>query len=178
MFVDPGSNNSGFYELQAVLTHKGRSSSSGHYVAWVRREKGANSHAASIVNTPFNILSLCFFLFLSQTSGSCSTTIRSLPSNQKTFSSFPEEVSFVTNNFPRKPVNNMTSPFHQVIGTAPTSCCTALAFCKLTLHNRTPHLLPLTSARPPRRKRNRQWSREESSYSCCLYNFLLPDIST
>lgn len=36
---DIGSNNSGFYELQAVLTHKGRSSSSGHYVAWVRTKK-------------------------------------------------------------------------------------------------------------------------------------------
>lgn len=36
---DVGSNNSGFYELSAVLTHKGRSSDSGHYVAWVR-EKG------------------------------------------------------------------------------------------------------------------------------------------
>lgn len=35
---DIGSNNSGFYELQAVLTHKGRSSSSGHYVAWVRKK--------------------------------------------------------------------------------------------------------------------------------------------
>lgn len=35
---DPGSNNSGYYQLQAVLTHKGRSSSSGHYVAWVRRK--------------------------------------------------------------------------------------------------------------------------------------------
>ncbi|ELT88016.1 hypothetical protein CAPTEDRAFT_159540 [Capitella teleta] len=34
---DPGSSNSGYYELQAVLTHKGRSSSSGHYVAWVRK---------------------------------------------------------------------------------------------------------------------------------------------
>uniref|UniRef100_A0A914VZQ4 Ubiquitin carboxyl-terminal hydrolase n=1 Tax=Plectus sambesii TaxID=2011161 RepID=A0A914VZQ4_9BILA len=34
---DVGSNNSGFYELQAVLTHKGRSSNSGHYVGWVRR---------------------------------------------------------------------------------------------------------------------------------------------
>ncbi|XP_076054607.1 ubiquitin specific protease 14 [Oratosquilla oratoria] len=33
---DEGSNNSGFYQLQAVLTHQGRSSSSGHYVAWVR----------------------------------------------------------------------------------------------------------------------------------------------
>lgn len=33
---DVGSNNSGYYSLQAVLTHKGRSSSSGHYVAWVR----------------------------------------------------------------------------------------------------------------------------------------------
>lgn len=36
---DPGSNNSGLYELQAVLTHKGRSSSSGHYVAWVRMKE-------------------------------------------------------------------------------------------------------------------------------------------
>lgn len=34
---DPGSNNSGYYELSAVLTHRGRSSTSGHYVAWVRR---------------------------------------------------------------------------------------------------------------------------------------------
>ncbi|KJH44118.1 ubiquitin family protein [Dictyocaulus viviparus] len=33
---DEGSNNSGFYELKAVITHKGRSSNSGHYVAWVR----------------------------------------------------------------------------------------------------------------------------------------------
>lgn len=33
---DFGSNNSGYYELQAVLTHKGRSSNSGHYVAWVK----------------------------------------------------------------------------------------------------------------------------------------------
>ncbi|XP_047031067.1 ubiquitin carboxyl-terminal hydrolase 14 [Helicoverpa zea] len=34
---DVGSNNSGYYRLQAVLTHRGRSSSSGHYVAWVSR---------------------------------------------------------------------------------------------------------------------------------------------
>ncbi|CAL4125423.1 unnamed protein product, partial [Meganyctiphanes norvegica] len=33
---DLGSNKSGFYELQAVLTHQGRSSSSGHYVGWVK----------------------------------------------------------------------------------------------------------------------------------------------
>ena len=37
---DPGSNNSGFYELQAVLTHKGRSSNSGHYLGWVRGKEG------------------------------------------------------------------------------------------------------------------------------------------
>lgn len=36
---DPGSNNSGYYELQAVLTHKGRSTSSGHYVAWIKRKQ-------------------------------------------------------------------------------------------------------------------------------------------
>ncbi|XP_071837791.1 ubiquitin carboxyl-terminal hydrolase 14-like [Apostichopus japonicus] len=35
---DKGSNNSGYYELQAVLTHQGRSSSSGHYVGWVKRK--------------------------------------------------------------------------------------------------------------------------------------------
>lgn len=35
---DPGSNNSGFYELMAVLTHKGRSSASGHYVAWIKKD--------------------------------------------------------------------------------------------------------------------------------------------
>jgi ubiquitin carboxyl-terminal hydrolase 14 len=37
--LDVGSNNSGFYELQAVLTHKGRTSSSGHYVAWVKHSE-------------------------------------------------------------------------------------------------------------------------------------------
>jgi ubiquitin carboxyl-terminal hydrolase 14 len=36
---DIGSNNSGFYELQAVLTHKGRSSNSGHYLGWVRGKR-------------------------------------------------------------------------------------------------------------------------------------------
>lgn len=35
---DVGSNNSGYYELKAVLTHKGRSSNSGHYVAWVKHK--------------------------------------------------------------------------------------------------------------------------------------------
>ncbi|XP_055347299.1 ubiquitin carboxyl-terminal hydrolase 14-like [Paramacrobiotus metropolitanus] len=34
---DVGSNNSGYYELEAVLTHQGRTSNSGHYVAWIRR---------------------------------------------------------------------------------------------------------------------------------------------
>jgi ubiquitin carboxyl-terminal hydrolase 14 len=34
---DIGSNNSGYYELSAVLTHRGRSSSSGHYVGWVKQ---------------------------------------------------------------------------------------------------------------------------------------------
>ena len=38
-FTDPGSSNSGNYQLSAVLTHQGRSSSSGHYLAWVRYRK-------------------------------------------------------------------------------------------------------------------------------------------
>lgn len=38
LFTDLGSNNSGYYSLQAVLTHKGRTSSSGHYVAWIKQK--------------------------------------------------------------------------------------------------------------------------------------------
>lgn len=30
----------GVYELVAVLTHKGRSADSGHYVAWVKQDSG------------------------------------------------------------------------------------------------------------------------------------------
>jgi len=32
------SNDSGKYELIAILTHKGRSADSGHYIAWVKQE--------------------------------------------------------------------------------------------------------------------------------------------
>lgn len=35
---DPGSSNSGYYELQGIITHQGRSSSSGHYVGWVKNK--------------------------------------------------------------------------------------------------------------------------------------------
>ena len=46
--LDVGSSNSGLYELHAVLTHKGRSSSSGHYVAWVRKSgRKADTQEAS-----------------------------------------------------------------------------------------------------------------------------------
>jgi ubiquitin carboxyl-terminal hydrolase 14 len=38
---DCGSNNSGLYELIAVLTHKGRSSNSGHYVGWAKNPKSS-----------------------------------------------------------------------------------------------------------------------------------------
>ena len=33
---------SGVYELQGVVTHKGRSADSGHYIAWVRQEPGSS----------------------------------------------------------------------------------------------------------------------------------------
>jgi ubiquitin carboxyl-terminal hydrolase 14 len=36
---DIGSNNSGYYELIGVLTHKGRSANSGHYVGWTKNQK-------------------------------------------------------------------------------------------------------------------------------------------
>lgn len=34
------SNDAGKYELIGVLTHKGRSADSGHYVSWVRQQDG------------------------------------------------------------------------------------------------------------------------------------------
>ncbi|MEW5311044.1 MAG: hypothetical protein WDW38_002790 [Sanguina aurantia] len=37
----PGSEITGKYELQSVLTHKGRSADSGHYVAWVKQKDGS-----------------------------------------------------------------------------------------------------------------------------------------
>ncbi|KAJ2828076.1 deubiquitinating enzyme [Coemansia furcata] len=38
--ADVGCNPSGVYELVAVVTHVGRSANSGHYMGWVRKEKG------------------------------------------------------------------------------------------------------------------------------------------
>ena len=49
--TDPGSNNSGYYDLLAVLTHQGRSSSSGHYVAWIRKGNGEWALIRSIYDT-------------------------------------------------------------------------------------------------------------------------------
>ncbi|CAG5896588.1 unnamed protein product [Menidia menidia] len=58
---DVGSNNSGYYDLQAVLTHQGRSSSSGHYVGWVKRKEDEwvkfDDDKVSVV-TPEDILRL------------------------------------------------------------------------------------------------------------------------
>ena len=41
--VDPleGTRLTGFYDLIAVLTHKGRSADSGHYVSWVKHDDGS-----------------------------------------------------------------------------------------------------------------------------------------
>ncbi|KAJ2827763.1 deubiquitinating enzyme [Coemansia erecta] len=38
--ADTGCNPSGVYELIGVVTHIGRTANSGHYMAWVRKEKG------------------------------------------------------------------------------------------------------------------------------------------
>lgn len=37
---DKAMQPTGVYDLVAVLTHKGRSADSGHYVAWVKQESG------------------------------------------------------------------------------------------------------------------------------------------
>ena len=36
---DIGSNNSGWYNLSGVLTHKGRSIDAGHYIGWTKHGK-------------------------------------------------------------------------------------------------------------------------------------------
>lgn len=89
-----GSNNSGYYDLQAVLTHQGRSSSSGHYVGWVKRKEGNRSHFGTsrcrsdighqsytklikhlqVPDTQFFFFFSCAIHF--QTSGSSLTTIK------------------------------------------------------------------------------------------------------
>lgn len=52
---DIGSNNCGYYELQAVLTHQGRSSSSGHYVSWVKRKQGTEGTLEKGVGHPSSL---------------------------------------------------------------------------------------------------------------------------
>lgn len=39
--TDPFQNETGYYELFALITHKGRYADSGHYVAWVKEDKPA-----------------------------------------------------------------------------------------------------------------------------------------
>ncbi|KAJ9101626.1 hypothetical protein QFC20_005155 [Naganishia adeliensis] len=40
--TQPGTNWSGLYELSAIVTHKGPSADSGHYIAWSRQEASDN----------------------------------------------------------------------------------------------------------------------------------------
>ena len=60
--TDPGSNNSGYYDLLAVLTHQGRSSSSGHYVAWIRKGNGEWALIRIFAIHIVQIIIFCFFL--------------------------------------------------------------------------------------------------------------------
>ena len=41
-FQVPSDKFSGHYELMGVVTHKGRSADSGHYIGWVRQHPGSN----------------------------------------------------------------------------------------------------------------------------------------
>ena len=54
----------GIYDLVAVLTHKGRSADSGHYVAWVKQENGwfyMNYFTFLPYSSSHQIVSLYFF---------------------------------------------------------------------------------------------------------------------
>lgn len=75
--VDVGSNNSGYYELQAVLTHKGRSSSSGHYVAWVKHKENSWIKCDDSDVTPVSIEEIL------KLSGGGNTSLRSIRINCK-----------------------------------------------------------------------------------------------
>ncbi|KAF3968035.1 hypothetical protein CMV_008034 [Castanea mollissima] len=61
---DSGTQMTGIYDLVAVLTHKGRSADSGHYVAWVKQESGQFSRLDYLVgiNVPIPV-PLPFFSF-------------------------------------------------------------------------------------------------------------------
>lgn len=37
----PALQQTGFFELRAVLTHKGRTADSGHYIGWVKQKDGS-----------------------------------------------------------------------------------------------------------------------------------------
>jgi len=43
--ADPGASPSGLYELAGIVTHKGASAESGHYIAFVRRDAFADEDA-------------------------------------------------------------------------------------------------------------------------------------
>jgi len=47
----PLQNETGLYELYAVLTHKGRDADSGHYVAWTKQSEGSTIRHARSVET-------------------------------------------------------------------------------------------------------------------------------
>ena len=49
----------GIYDLVAVLTHKGRSADSGHYVAWVKQESGQFSRLDYLVLIPCTYYLMC-----------------------------------------------------------------------------------------------------------------------
>jgi ubiquitin C-terminal hydrolase len=42
-------NETGMYELFAVLTHKGRMADSGHYVAWVKEDTGNYGNLSGVI---------------------------------------------------------------------------------------------------------------------------------
>ncbi|KAI8323648.1 cysteine proteinase [Martensiomyces pterosporus] len=50
--ADVGCNPSGVYELVGVVTHIGRTANSGHYMGWVRKEKGVGGPEPSGSNLP------------------------------------------------------------------------------------------------------------------------------
>lgn len=67
----PLQNETGLYELYAVLTHKGRDADSGHYVAWTKQSDGTRPLLPAAMLR--SALTMCP---PSQTTGSASTTTR------------------------------------------------------------------------------------------------------
>lgn len=156
-------NETGQYELFAVLTHKGRMADSGHYIAWIRQDNGMPMPVLILPRFPLRFTTLlvtCFFfetwflrtanslsvLLPIQTNGWSMTMTRLALLTMKKSRNCPERVA-VTGTWPT------SGKFHWVVlncvvsNCLTTRCffsaaCTAAAIWKMFQPQQRKQLLP------------------------------------